>query len=274
MSRKTKIWIAVSAALGMFTLVMVGVVAVSWGGHDDAVTAGSTTSSATRTAAAAVPGVTGFGTPTTDFVGRRVMIPNNPAGQPLEQKDPADLGGCDPTRPVVPPAGVMIQRTFDIVNLFSTSDGPARLEGDRAVGYRQSPQGAALAAWNIFKRMGVGGAVSEDVLLNQVVLTDRQRNDLEAGGPLGGPGIDPAALKHDLAAEAFRILGCDRDFVSIEYAAIQPGDGKGLFPQRRWLGYRMAAMLRDGDWKFLPDAAGLAPAPYTALGEEWTRWAL
>lgn len=274
MSQKLKIWIGVIASVVVIVLVMVGFVVASWGGDDEDATAGETPSGSNYTAPESVPGATGFGTPTTDFIGRRVMIPNNPAGEVLDQDVPGDRGGCDPARPVVSPSGVMIQRTFDVSNLFSTSDGPTRVDGNLAVGYRQSPQGAVLAAWNIYKRMTVGGDVSESVIFNQVVLTDKQRNDVAALGPLGGPGIDPAALKFDLAAEAFRVLSCDQDFVSIEYAVIQPGDEKGLFPERRWLGYRLAVVWRDGDWKLLPDATGMSPAPYTSLGEGWTTWAL
>lgn len=273
MSPKAKMWSIVGGVTAVIVLVSAVFVVAALNDDDSESTNNAVPPTSTYVAPTADPGASGFGTPTTDFIGRKVMIPNNPAGQPLDQKEPGDRGGCAAS-PAVSPEGVMIQRTFDVSNLFSTSDGPTRIEGDRAVGYRQTPQGAALAAWNIFKRMGVGGDVSEDVLFNQVVMTDEQRQKIESLGPLDGPGIDPAALKYDQAAEAFRIVSCDKDFVSIEYAVIQAGDDKGMFPERRWLGYRMAVVWRDGDWKFLPDGSGLAPAPYTSLGGEWTRWAL
>lgn len=273
MSTKAKIWITSISVLVVIVLVAVVFVVASWGDDDEATT-GSPRPSSTYTTPQSVPGATGFATPTADFIGRRVMIPNNPAGQPLEQKDPGDRGGCAASQSVSP-EGVMIQRTFDVANLFSTSDGPTRTEGNLVVGYRQTPQGAVLASWNIFDRLTLGNEVSSDVISNQVVMTDEQRKKIESLGPLDGPGIDPAAMKYGLAPEAYRILSCDKEFVSVEFAAIYPGDDKGMFPERKWRGYRMAVVWRDGDWKFLPDGAGLTPAaPYTTLGGEWTRWAL
>jgi hypothetical protein len=273
-TRKQKWWIG-----AVFTAVVVLVAAgFAWfAGDDDGEPNTTAPAAAPTTAPATAPsnnGRSGFADPVTDLLGRKVMIPNNPAGEVLPQQDPAARIGCDPVRGVPSPESVMIQRNFDSPHLFSTSDGPTRIDGDLLRGYTRTPQGAALAGWNTWERLQVGGETARRVLADQVVMTDEQRTKVDEVPALGGPELRQSARQAAMAPEAFRVLSCDAEYVSVEYAVAKMGDENGPYLNRQWLGYRFTMLWRDGDWKLQPAGSTLAPAPYLTLGEGWTTWAV
>lgn len=235
------------------------------------------TNSATAPTTVAVPetgeATPGFGDPITDVFGRKVMVPNNPAGSPLTQRDPATRTECAATAPVSSPESVMIQRSFEMPILASATDGPARLDGTVLAGYRHSPQGAALAGWNWIARFAAGGAPAHDTVAAMTTLSDAERATLPT------PAANPKAAQWRTmtsAPDAFRVASCDSDFVALEYAGRQPADPnvKGSSPS--WLGLRLNLLWRDGDWRvqYLPDLKLLGSGQrYTALDAGWTRWA-
>lgn len=232
-------------------------------------TAAPTTTASTETSEA----TPGFGDPITDLFGRKVMVPNNPAGSPLTQREPGTRTECAATAPVSSPESVMIQRSFEMPILASATDGPARLDGTVLAGYRHSPQGAALAGWNWVARVTAGGAPAHDTAAAMTALSDAER------ATLATPSAKPGAAQWrnaTSAPDAFRVSSCDSDFVAIEFAGRQPADQKAKASQTSWVGLRLNLLWRDGDWKVqtLSDPQLLGSGQhYSALDVGWTRWA-
>ena len=272
MSRKAKIWSIIGAVSTLIALiVLVAAVFVATSPGDDA---------AVEQAAPATPapveslennGSTGFGPPSSDLLGRKVMIPNNPAGQALLQQDPGPRAGCDDIDNLVSPAGMMIQHTFGTPNLFSTSDGPRRVDGVLAEGYSRTPQGAALAAYNIWQRANLGGDVALTVIKNQGVTDPATLQSVEDKG-IANSDWSAEDRRKVPAAEAFRILSCDDDFVVTEFATRIFGDETGRFTEPRWVTFRFNMAWSDGDWK-MQLLKGAASASKVDSLAGWTQWA-
>ncbi|MEU2004658.1 hypothetical protein ACH47B_27020 [Rhodococcus sp. NPDC019627] len=217
-------------------------------------------------------GATGFGDPTTDLAGRKVMIPNNPAGMILPQRDPGPRTECSTDQPTTSPGGVMIQRTFNVATLFSETDGPTTLDGNVISGYSRTPQGAALAGWNVIARSYVGGQVSVDSIRQMSVPSP------ELDALLDNPdreGADPKNLQSLQAPDAFRVLSCDPDFVSVEWGMKRTVDENGALPSPIWKGIRTNLLWRDGDWRAQFNRESIsAGQTYSGLDGTWTRWSL
>lgn len=270
MDAKQKWWTA-----GAFALVIVLVAAAfAWfaGGDDDS------TDVPTATAPTSIPsaaqsgnGESGFADPATDTFGRKIAVPNNPAGQPLPQRDPGTRVECDPGQLPTSQGGMSIQRNFDLAMLYSETDGPARVDGDLARGYSHSPQGAALAAWNTWHRLRVGGDVTKQVLLEQTVHDAALEEKLETESiPESTRTLDKK--RSTVVPDGFRILSCDNDFVVVEYALRQVADEKGALAEPRWVGMQWTMLWRDGDWKMqTADESGKAGAIVTSL-DGFTTW--
>ena len=120
------------------------------------------------------------------------MVPNNPAGQPLSQRDPAGpRTECTPDgAPVTSPEGVMIQRNFGVSTLYSETDGPSRFDGLVLAGYSRTPQGAALAAANFAPRIAARGAVAVEA---------GQKLFLFDESAVTNPAFDPAEVEKESA---------------------------------------------------------------------------
>ncbi|MFC7962390.1 hypothetical protein [Rhodococcoides kroppenstedtii] len=223
-------------------------------------------------------GATGFGIPDADLSGRTVMVPNNPAGQPLPQRDPAGpRTECTPDgAPVTSPEGVMIQRNFGVSTLYSETDGPSRFDGLVLAGYSRTPQGAALAAANVIPRITARGEVGieaarklylHDPSTGPDPLGDAAAVDDELAQPVR---TEPAALR---APMAFRVLSCSDSFAVVELALIRDVDDNGRRlqqPQYNGLRYNMA--WDEGTWKVRPNERAEF-GPYDSL-DGFTRWAL
>jgi hypothetical protein len=217
-------------------------------------------------------GAEGFGTPDADLSGRTVMVPNNPAGQPLPQRDPTGprVGCTSDGRAVTSPEGVMIQRNFGLSTLYSATDGPSYIDGLVLAGYTRTPQGAALAAANIYPRLQAGGPVTVEATEKLTVIdsghfTDEQKN-AESQKPVN---TEPVALR---APTAFRILSCTDSFTVVELAMIRDVDDNGQRMQSpTYTGIRLNMVWDGGTWKARENQrAGFGP--YTSL-DGFTRWA-
>ena len=223
-------------------------------------------------------GATGFGIPDADLSGRTVMVPNNPAGQPLPQRDPTGpRTECTPDgAPVTSPEGMMIQRNFGLSTLYSETDGPSRFDGLVLAGYSRTPQGAALAAANFVPRMYARGPVTVEA---------GQKLFLFDGSPEANPVFDPVEVEKESAKPvrtdpeamrapmAFRVLSCSDSFAVVELAFIRDVDDNGRRlqqPQYNGLRYNMA--WDDGTWKVRPNERAEF-GPYASL-DGFTRWAL
>ena len=240
----------------------------------------TTTAGPPPTTAAPTPGDTeldtgaeGFGVPDADLSGRTVMVPNNPAGQPLPQREPTGprVECTNDGRPVTSPESMMIQRNFGVSTLYSETDGPSYIDGLVLAGYTRTPQGAALAAANLYPRLQAGGPVTVEATEKLTVIdpgrfTDEQKN-AEALKPVN---TAPVALR---APTAFRILSCSDTFTVLELAMIRDVDDNGqLMPSPTYSGIRLNMVWDGGTWKARENQrAGFGP--YNSL-DGFTRWTL
>ncbi|QII03721.1 hypothetical protein BH92_27065 (plasmid) [Rhodococcoides fascians A21d2] len=240
-----------------------------------------TTAGPPPTTAAPAPGDTdldtgaeGFGVPDADLSGRTVMVPNNPAGQPLPQREPTGprVECTNDGRPVTSPESMMIQRNFGVSTLYSETDGPSYIDGLVLAGYTRTPQGAALAAANFLPRGLAGGDVaveaSEKLLLNGSEAVGPDAQAVEENKPVNTATV---ALR---APMGFKILSCTDSFAVVELALIRDVDDAGRRMQNpTYTGLRMNMVWDQGTWK-AREATGPAQfGPYNSL-DGFTRWAL
>lgn len=216
---------------------------------------------------------TGFASPEADFLGRRVDIPNNAAGQPLPQDASKQRKPGDPAWLTAAPAGTTApqgwQRVYGASVPFSTSDGPARIENGLAVGYAHTPQGAALAAAQITYRLNARPA-NRDLYVTQVRVSPQQLAAYEtalAADKL--PEQQPEKVTRYLVApDAFKIDDYADDLAIVRLAARGPVvDGKQL-----WAAVRLVVVWDAGDWRLKPTSSTNSQTEYLETLEGWTRW--
>lgn len=215
----------------------------------------------------------GLSTPTVDRLGRRVDIPKWPGGWALPQS-PVDYGPYNPAVPASAPAGVSWQKVNDgAIVPFSSSDGPAAVNGLTATGFAHTPQGAAIAAVQIALRLGsANNETARGIYDNQTVMSASQRSELYAQLDAEGPfhrGASDAALTYQTKSDGFRILDYADDLAVLETAspAEKASDGTN-----QWLTTRLIATWVDGDWKLtFPEQLG-DPTGTAASLSGWTTW--
>jgi hypothetical protein len=268
--------LGVGAALAVLIAVVVtlGAVRNNAAGADPVSPTGPTSGSVPVSGSALGPA--GFGDPKVDIFGRRVDVPNDPAGVALEQNPalrPQQGAPAWLTAMPVPASGEGVwQRVFDgPVVRFSASDGPARIDGRAAVGFAHTPQGAALAAEQIYWRTNANPR-DRDLLVRLVEVTPQylaEYDRLMAEGKVSDRL--PDKLRPLLfASDAFRIESYTEDSAIIQFArkAREKVDG-----QPTWVGMRTAVVWRDGDWK-LTTVSGEQQVQIESLRniEGWTQW--
>lgn len=218
-------------------------------------------------------GASGFATPELDVLGRRVDVPNNPAGQPLPQDTARQREPGDPDWLTGAPVGTTEprgwQRVYGASVPFSISDGPARIENDLAVGYAHTPQGAALAAAQITYRLNARPA-DRDLYVTQVRVTPQQLAAYDtalAADKL--PEQQPEKVTRYLVApDAFKIDDYADDLAIVRLASRGPViDGKQL-----WAALRLVMVWDGGDWRLKPTASAPSQNEYLESLEGWTRW--
>ncbi|WP_227981728.1 hypothetical protein [Nocardia spumae] len=223
---------------------------------------------------AAGSGATGFAAPDVDLFGRRVDIPNNPAGQPLPQNPSQEHGSSDSDWLTAAPAGTTEQRGWQRVYgasvPFSTSDGPTRIdENGLAVGYSHTPQGAALAAAQITYRLNARPG-NRDLYVRQVRVSAQQiaaYDKARGSGKL--PEQQPDRITRYLVApDAFQIENYADDMAIVRLAARGPvNDGKQV-----WAAIRLIMVWDNGDWRLKPADSGTGGNQYVDTLQGWTRW--
>ncbi|WP_280246935.1 MULTISPECIES: hypothetical protein [Nocardia] len=206
----------------------------------------------------------GFGPPSADSLGRPVAHPNNPAGQPLRQSGVARGDYRCEVPPncasVEAPAGMMWQEIKPSVLPFSTSDGPARVEGVAATGYTRTPQGAAIAALHIFWRAVASRANFDVISARQMVGSRADLEKLKATRQwdyTSRPSTIPRPA-------AFRVTAWQDEFAAVQFAvpAKDPGTYSTLSLDVVW---------SEGDWKLrAPTVAAPQRTVVSLLG--WTPW--
>ncbi|WP_433717307.1 hypothetical protein ACQP2U_43225 (plasmid) [Nocardia sp. CA-084685] len=266
MSRALLIMIAVAA-------VLAGAAAAIIVAHDDDTTAVAPSPNAGSTTPSPPTG-SGFADPTSDRLGRKVAIPNNPAGQVLVQREPAARTEYVAGQAVPSPESVMIQRSYTMPILMSTSDGPTRLDGTTLVGYRRSPQGAALAAWNFIARAYASDPAVTVEALNKLAILKPDDHAALTNPTIHQPPDGDRYRRLFTAPDGFRILSYDDTFAAVELALQIPGE-PGSKTVRQWAGVRMNLLWRNNDWKVQtpedPRSLGSGQTYPTLTG--WTTWA-
>ncbi|MBY6413374.1 hypothetical protein HQ346_16895 [Rhodococcus sp. BP-252] len=215
----------------------------------------------------------GFQAPVVDILGRKVTVPNNPAGQPIAQVEPGERTGCTQDgAPVSSPSGVQIQQTTAVPMLVSSSDGPTEVSGNVLTGYSRSPQGAALAGWNWISALYGPGRVAKDAY-TQLTVPTAELDALTAGQSWDGP---PSSAASSLPAPvAFRVVSCTDDFASIEYAIEVPVDDNGARRTTPVYSVLRAGMFYDGtNWKGRLDSRSVSGTTDITDISAFTRWAL
>ncbi|MBM4479804.1 hypothetical protein MWT96_24875 (plasmid) [Prescottella equi] len=271
--RRTGTWLATSKTTGVLAWAFCAVLAVVVAAavviavtrdNDSGNTAGPQTSVPSTTAPApAAPG-TQFGVPSSDIFGRVVAQPVNPRGEALPQA-PADRSQFRQGDPVAAPDGMMWQQVGPFVLPFSTSAGPARIDGPIARGYTQTPQGAALAAWQASWRINIDPESLDAVFDNQIEPSTRGNKALWAPKQW----LDWSQYPQQYRPDAFRVTGWsdDNSYAVIEYALRDMRTGT----QTGWFTARFEVVWQDGDWKLRRPSTQLPPQNLTSLAG-WTQW--
>lgn len=226
------------------------------------------------------PQYAGLGTPVTDPFGRRVDVPKWSGGWALAQDPWRAAPTWSPNTPVTAPAGLMWQKVNDgVIVPFTTSDGPRTVYAGQAMGFRQSPQGAAIAVLNISLR--IAGSVNEMAQIiydEQVEMTTEQRSQLNSDLTKQGPyyrELTDAAMTYQAQPDAFRIVDYADDYAIVEFAGRAPDSEAGSTPVQQWITSRWQAVWDsssgdNGDWKLqLPTSDNTGTT--TSL-EGWTQW--
>lgn len=215
----------------------------------------------------------GFATPEVDIFGRRVDVPNNPAGQPLPQDPSLQRHSGDPDWLTGAPVGTTEprgwQRVYGASVPFSTSDGPSRIEDGLAVGYAHTPQGAALAAAQITYRLNARPA-DRDLYVRQVRVSAQQLTAYDRALDEDRlPAQQPERVtRYFVAPDAFRVENYADDLAIVRFASRgQVIDGRQL-----WVALRLVMVWDAGDWRLKPATSNGAQTELIESLEGWTRW--
>ncbi|MFG3615230.1 hypothetical protein [Nocardia sp. NPDC047654] len=217
-----------------------------------------------------------FGNPETDLFGRRVDVPVRATGVVLPQhpdkRQQPGTPGWTAAAPTPANGEGVWQRLFGgPVVRFSASDGPSRIDGSAALGFAHTPQGAALAAEQIYWRTNANPK-DRSLLTRLVDVTPQylaEYDRLVAEGKVSDRL--PDKLRPLLfASDAFRIESYADDFAKVQFArkARETVDG-----QPTWVGMRLAVRWRDGDWKLTTVTGDERVQIESLLNiEGWTQW--
>ncbi|MEU7764587.1 hypothetical protein AB0B25_05645 [Nocardia sp. NPDC049190] len=216
----------------------------------------------------------GFAGTDKDSFGHAFDIPKEPAGQALSQSG-IPRTPADPEWLTAAPGGSDQQGGWQQVYggpviPFSTTDGPARIADGVPLGFTKTPQGAVLAAEQIYWRT-VARPTDRTLWQQLVVLTPEQLADRErkiAEGKV--PNVLPESAKPLLfASDAFRIESYGDDFAVVRIAR---KTRDFLHGGRSWVAMRLNVVWRDGAWKLKSSASDAQPLETIGSIDGWTRW--
>ncbi|MBJ7287562.1 hypothetical protein [Williamsia sp.] len=210
-----------------------------------------------------------FGAPSIDYNNRRVDVPINVYGQPLEQSSRSSSSAFDAALPLPVPTGMKWEYFFGLALPYSTSDGPTILDGPLVSGFAHTPQGAALAGYQIFGRQLQGSQdARRAVAQGQTLAGDdaaHKRYIDEAITP-GAPAVKPRLL---LRPDAFRVISYAPDFAVTQYA-VPIGFG-GQDAVTSWGVVQEQLVWSGGNWTLkIGDPDPQLPQTNSLLG--WTTW--
>ncbi|MGP6175495.1 hypothetical protein [Corynebacterium sp. A21] len=210
-----------------------------------------------------------------DAFGRRVVTPGNERGNPLTDQLHRTDDLCSDQEQARTLEGLEIQRTHNVMTVWSTSDGPSDNAEAIPEGYSRTPAGAALAAWNLSTLANAGGDVSTDVLADYMGMSDQDgdefRRIVEEEG--GSQAIEQRLGSEDLMVpDGHRILSCADDLVIVELAKPLGADASGP-TDTYWQVLRIPMVWQDGHWEINGrDENSAARETINELGSEWSQW--
>ncbi|WP_405493424.1 hypothetical protein [Nocardia sp. NBC_00511] len=265
---RDRVSFGVIASAALVAVIVIAGLVVYFGRSDT-----PSASSAGTTSVSADSDATGFAAPDVDLFGRRVDVPNNPAGQPLPQDTSKQRKATDQDWLTAAPLGTTAphgwQRVYGASVPFSTSDGPTRLEDGLAVGYSHTPQGAALAAAQITYRLNARPA-DRELYVRQVRVAAQQAAAYDqALADQKLPKQQPEKVTRYLVApDGFQIENYADDMAIVRLAARGPAsDGRQL-----WAAVRLIMVWDSGDWRLKPSTSNTAQTEYVDSLAGWTRW--
>lgn len=160
-SSSRTVWPLVAGAIAVvLAIIVTGIVLLT---RDDGADEAPSAAAPATTAAPVDADAEGFSTPRSDVLGRKVDVPLNGRGVILPQSTQAQKGFDDPAAMTTAAEGIRWQQSAGVVIPFSTSDGPARMDGQIPVGFARTPAGAALAAASLYMRLFDGALGPETV---------------------------------------------------------------------------------------------------------------
>ncbi|WP_067666075.1 hypothetical protein [Nocardia miyunensis] len=224
--------------------------------HDSSHGGGQPTGTTPPTYVPAPGGRAGFGLPTLDAFGTRLDTPIDPAGIALAQ-DPSTRPNpaLGPQYLTAAPAGIMWQRGWNTAALpFSASDGPIRVVDGIASGFADTPQGAALAAWDAFARaLAAPEGVWQRVVAQRFTGGGQPLLDRFAHSRADNPNVG----RNVVVPAGFRIHpDYHPDFAAVDVAVRTPEQ----------ISYGTWAMVWvDGDWRVRVDDIDALWAPATPV---------
>lgn len=262
-------------------VIILGAIYVAVSGNDDgdsprrpAFPQGTGQPSAQPTPATELP-ADAFGIPSTDQHGRRIETPTNPLGQVLPQtaKPSPSISITDPDAPLEAPKGLMWQRVNGTPLPFSISDGPTTIsKAGVPSGFSHTPQGAVLAAWQIYQRAGWGTLEQTTSVLDQhaVVTADSQpvvdrmidgRDQLEAIRPQMPAGMFDVPV-------AVKVANYDADYAHVQIAIPTAPGGTGAVAAT----IALDMVWRENTWKWVVPNDGVSPGSSVMSLSGWSQW--
>jgi hypothetical protein len=263
--------LVVSASV-LAVIVVAGIVVFFTRGHHQSAPATPSSASAPG-GGSIVSDATGFAAPEVDVLGRRVDVPNNPAGQPLPQDPSSQHKPSDKDWLTAAPAGTTgpggWQRVFGVSVPFSTSDGPSRRSDGLVLGYAHTPQGAALAAAQISYRLNARPG-DRQLVEQQLRQSPSQLEAYESAIdhskiPVQQPD---SVTKYLVAPDAFQIENYADDMAIVRLAV----RGEPVNGQPTWAAVRLIVVWDAGDWRLKSSSTSVAQTEYINSLVGWTQW--
>lgn len=141
------------------------------------------------------------------------------------------------------PAGLVWHSVGGLALPFGSADGPRDIDAEAgtAKGYSQTPQGAALAAYQIGSRIALGPSAALAAVVDEQTVFDAAASaDVKANR--GDP--EPAALDGTSHPSAFKVLAFLPSQATVQYAMPNPMNGS-------YNSYQFTVVWVDGDWKLV-----------------------
>lgn len=211
-----------------------------------------------------------------DSLGRGYRIPKNSAGYALPQKDRPSSSTL--TQPISAPSGLEWQRVYGAPVPFSSSDGPSDVHDDGTVrGFTHTPQGAALASWQLFMRLVIGSPQVRQAILAHSTVNGADTSvtsklpDYSSYHDAASSAVIPAGVQ--LAADKYTPTTA---FVAWALGPLPAPDDHPTDSGYAYMQQRIGVVWQDGDWKLnLGDwSADATPNWFDSLDAAagWATW--